>query len=55
MKVEYGNDRNKDYKYNAQKRVSNEEIDAILDKIKKSGYGSLTEAEKKKLFDASQK
>ncbi len=55
MKVEFGNDRNKDYKYNAQKRVSNEEIDAILDKIKKSGYGSLTEAEKKKLFDASQK
>lgn len=55
MKVHYNTAREQDYAYNAKKRISNEEIDAILDKIKKSGYASLTENEKKKLFDASQK
>ena len=30
-----------------------EEIDAILDKIRKSGYDSLTKEEKQKLFEAS--
>ena len=55
MKVEYGSDRQKDYQYNKQKKVSNEEIDRILEKIKRSGYSSLSEDEKKKLFDASQR
>ena len=32
-----------------------EEIDRILDKLKKSGYNSLTTEEKKSLFDASKK
>ena len=36
------------------KRANQEEIDAILDKIRKSGYDSLTKEEKKKLFDQSQ-
>lgn len=36
------------------KRHNQEEIDAILDKIRKSGYDSLTKEEKKKLFDQSQ-
>lgn len=44
-----------DYDYNAKKNMSNEEIDRILEKIKKSGYGSLSVEEKKKLFDASNK
>ncbi len=44
-----------DYDYNKRKNESNEEIDRILDKIKQSGYGSLTNDEKKKLFDASKK
>ena len=35
------------------KRQNQEEIDAILDKIRKSGYDSLTKEEKKKLFDQS--
>ena len=35
------------------KRKNQEEIDAILDKIRKSGYDSLTKEEKKKLFDQS--
>ena len=29
------------------------EVDAILDKIRKSGYDSLTKEEKKRLFEAS--
>lgn len=36
------------------KRQNQEEIDAILDKIRKSGYDSLTKEEKKKLFEQSQ-
>ena len=36
-------------KYN----IYQEEIDAILDKIRKSGYDSLTKEEKQKLFEAS--
>jgi hypothetical protein len=43
-----------DMAYNARKRQNQEEIDAILDKIRKSGYDSLTKEEKRRLFDASQ-
>lgn len=42
-----------DWDYNAQKKQREEEIDRILDKIRKSGYESLSEEEKKKLFDNS--
>jgi hypothetical protein len=42
-----------DMEYNARKQQRQEEIDAILDKIRKSGYDSLSKEEKKKLFDAS--
>ena len=35
--------------------ITQEEIDAILDKISKSGYQNLTEPEKKILFEASKK
>jgi membrane associated rhomboid family serine protease len=45
--------RSGDYDYNAQKKEQNAEVDKILEKLKKSGYSSLTEEEKKKLFDAS--
>lgn len=38
----------------ARKR-KNEEIDRILDKLRKSGYESLTTEEKKSLFDASKR
>lgn len=54
MKVHYS-DKQKDYDYNARKKEQSEEIDRILDKLRKSGYGSLTEEEKKRLFDASKK
>ena len=45
-------ERERDWKYNQQKKADQEEIDAILDKIRRSGYDSLTEKEKKRLFDA---
>ena len=53
MHVEHGGNKEADREYNARKRQNQKEIDAILDKIRKSGYDSLTKEEKKKLFDAS--
>ena len=54
MKAEpTNNKRETDGEYNARKRKNQEEIDAILDKIRKSGYDSLTKEEKQKLFDQS--
>ncbi|MDR0874378.1 MAG: rhomboid family intramembrane serine protease [Prevotellaceae bacterium] len=46
---------NIDYEYNRRKKEESEEIDAILDKIKKSGYENLTAEEKKRLFEQSRK
>lgn len=40
-----------DYEYNERKQQENKEINQILDKISHSGYNSLSEKEKKKLFD----
>jgi len=44
-----------EYGYNAKKNEATAEIDAILEKIKRSGYDGLTKEEKQKLFDASKK
>lgn len=44
-----------DSNYNYRKRQEAVEIDTILDKLKQSGYSSLTDEEKKRLFDASKK
>ena len=44
-----------DWDYNARKAEESKEIDRILEKIKYSGYSSLSENEKKRLFDASKK
>ena len=55
MKVHYGTSKQKDYDYNARKKAQSDEIDRILDKLKKSGYESLTTEEKKSLFDASKR
>lgn len=44
-----------DYDYNARKHDENVNLDAILDKLKRSGYESLSADEKKRLFDASKK
>ena len=43
--------RETDEEYNMRQRQNQEEIDAILDKIRKSGYDSLTKEEKQKLFE----
>jgi hypothetical protein len=53
MKVKYKNQA--DYEYNQRRYNESEEIDRILDKLKASGYNSLSSAEKKRLFDASNK
>ena len=55
MSVTYGGRSNKDWEYNARKQQETANIDAILDKLKRSGYGSLSADEKKQLFDASKK
>lgn len=44
-----------DQDYNQRKHNEQANIDAILDKLKQSGYSSLSSDEKKKLFDASKK
>lgn len=54
IKVEYVR-KETDWDYNRRKHTEQEEIDAILDKLKQSGYSSLSSDEKKKLFDASKK
>ncbi len=53
-------DRSADYDYNARhaeekKRKDQEEIDRILQKIKQSGYQSLTDAERRRLFEDSKR
>ena len=54
MKVDYKRTET-DYEYNRRKYQEQTEIDAILDKLKKTGYTGLSSEEKKKLFDASKK
>ena len=54
MKVEHARNET-DWEYNKRRHSEQEEIDAILDKLKQSGYSSLSADEKKKLFDASKK
>lgn len=44
-----------DEAYNTQKVANQQQVDAILDKISRSGYESLTKAEKEILFKASKK
>lgn len=57
MKVHYGGraDRMKDYDYNARKKADEERINSILEKVKKSGYESLSKEEKEDLFNASKR
>lgn len=57
MKVHYGTGgpRRQDYDYNARKKAQSDEIDRILDKLRKTGYEGLSDEEKKSLFDASKR
>lgn len=54
MTVHYGG-RAADYDYNARRKANEDEINRILEKIKKTGYNNLTHEEKQRLFDASKK
>lgn len=42
-----------DWDYNARKKARQDEIDRILDKVRRSGYDSLSREEKQTLFDSS--
>lgn len=55
MKVTYSATKKpmSDMEYNAQKKKRQGNVDRILDKIKKSGYDSLSKQEKEDLFNAS--
>lgn len=56
MDVTYNNKRREtDYDYNARKNREAADLDQILDKLRRSGYGALSAEEKRKLFDASKK
>jgi membrane associated rhomboid family serine protease len=56
MKVEKGGRTAKtDEQFNAEKKLKQDEINKILDKISKSGYDSLSKAEKEFLFSQSNK
>lgn len=55
MKVTYNQRPMTDQEYNYAKRQESEQIDIILDKIKKSGYDSLSKEERDKLFTASRR
>lgn len=55
MKVHTNNSRTADYEYNARKKAQTDEVDRILDKLKQSGYSSLSDEEKHRLFDASKR
>ena len=55
MHVNYNDNYTKDYEYNSQKKAHADEIDRILDKVRRGGYQSLTESEKQTLFDESKK
>lgn len=54
MKVKYRRAET-DMEYNARKHEATQQMDQILDKLKKSGYNSLSAEEKKFLFDASKR
>lgn len=53
IKVKQGQRPKTDEEWNKAKNNKNARIDSILEKIKKSGYTSLSEEEKKDLFDLS--
>ena len=54
MHVHRGGSKEDDWQYNERKKKNQEEVDRILDKIRRSGYDSLTKEEKQTLFDSSQ-
>lgn len=55
MKVHKGGRVKSDYEFNSERVERSKNIDRILEKIKASGYDSLTQEERKALFDESKR
>ena len=53
--VTYGGRYNQEAAYRQQKKEQEEELNRILDKVKKNGYDGLTPEEKRRLFDITRK
>lgn len=53
--IRYGGRYNQEAAYRQQKKQDEEELNRILDKVKKNGYDGLTPEEKKRLFDITRK
>ena len=55
INVTYGGRYGQEAAYRQQKKEEEEELNRILDKVKKSGYDGLTPEEKRRLFDITRK
>ena len=55
INVQAGGKYNQDMAYRKKQMEDEAELDRILDKVRSQGYGGLTEEEKKRLFDFSQR
>ena len=55
INVTYGGRYGQEAAYRQQKKEQEEELNRILDKVKKNGYDGLTPEEKRRLFDISRK
>lgn len=55
INVTYGGRYSQDAAYLQKKKENEEELNRILDKVKKNGYSGLSEEEKKRLFDISRR
>ena len=55
INVTYGGRYGQEAAYRQQKKEEEEELNRILDKVKKNGYDGLTPEEKRRLFDISRK
>ena len=55
MTTQQGGKFSQDMQYRQQEKERQEEMDRILDKVKRTGYNGLTDEEKKRLFDISKK
>ena len=55
INMQRGGKYGQDMAYRQKEKEDEAELDRILDKVRRQGYGGLTEEEKKRLFDFSQK
>ena len=55
MTIQQGGKYAQDMAYRQREKERQEEMDHILDKVKRLGYNALSEDEKKRLFDISNK